>query len=188
YEKIILRCSSSPMGACRATQPVTMKDYVDDAIYDDLLAASIVFLNLSDAPANTTIVECIARCTPVLVNKVGAVAEYLGESYPFYYRDTDEAARKLSDLDLIEATALYLKGWHVRGRVTFDYFLESLQNTALYRELPVPRSQCVHFKRYDLSVMICSYKRVKNIRHILSQLVRQTYSGTFEVIVWNNNI
>src|SRR5262249_32524765 len=61
-------------------------------------------------------------------------------------------------------------------------------NTALYRELPVPRSQCVHFKRYDLSVMICSYKRVKNIRHILSQLVRQTYSGTFEVIVWNNNI
>ena len=41
---------------------------VSDDEYDALLEDSVVFLNLRDAPANTTVVECIVRNTPILIN------------------------------------------------------------------------------------------------------------------------
>ena len=52
--------------------------------YDELLSYCVVFLNLYDSSANNAIIECIARNTPVLVNKIPAVVEYLGEDYPLY--------------------------------------------------------------------------------------------------------
>lgn len=58
--------------------------------YDELLTQNIAFLDLFDAAANNTVVECIVRNTPLLVNKVGGVIDYLGEDYPLYYKDHSE--------------------------------------------------------------------------------------------------
>lgn len=52
--------------------------------YDNLLASSIVLLNLYDSSANNAVIECIARNTPMIINKHPAVVEYLGENYPLY--------------------------------------------------------------------------------------------------------
>lgn len=55
--------------------------------YDELLTKNIVFIDLFDAASNNTIVECIIRNTPIIVNKVGGVSEYLGNNYPLYFDD-----------------------------------------------------------------------------------------------------
>ena len=81
---------------------------VSDDEYDALLEDSVVFLNLRDAPANTTVVECIVRNTPILINPLRGVVEYLGENYPFYYSSLEEAEAKLQRPELIRETHQYL--------------------------------------------------------------------------------
>jgi hypothetical protein len=53
-----------------------------DCLDHPLVQDGVVFLSLPDSPANTTVVDCIARTTPVLVNRVDTVTEYLGDGYP----------------------------------------------------------------------------------------------------------
>jgi hypothetical protein len=167
---------------------VYVRNAVSDEEHDLLLSKSVVFLSLADAPTNTTIVECIARHTPVLVNAVGGVTEYLGDDYPFYYDDLEEASRKLMDLNLIAKTVQYLRQLPMRDKITFSHFIESFQNTAIDRSLPTPHSEKTEFPTYDLTLFICSYRRVENINDILQRLSQQDYAGSFETIVWNNNI
>lgn len=109
--------------------------------YDDLLTNNIVFVELHDAGANNTVVECIARSTPLLVNKLSSVLEYLGPDYPFYYESHAEAAEKALNLDLIRETHLYLRECETRKKLSFDFFLKSFANSDLYRSLPPPASQ-----------------------------------------------
>jgi len=157
---------------------------ITDDEYDSLLEDSVVFLNLFDAPANTTVVECIARNTPLLVNRLPGVVEYLGEDYPFYYSSIQEAEAKLQQPALIQETSLYLTRSPMKAMLTGKSFLAALQNSAIYRSLPVPASQRKH---YDVSVVICSYKRVYNMDALLQAFSEQNFAGSFEVIVWNNN-
>lgn len=70
--------------------------------YDVLLANNIVFLRLLDASAVNTVIECIARNTPILVNRLPALEEYLGQDYPFFYETISEANNMVSDVVLIQ--------------------------------------------------------------------------------------
>jgi hypothetical protein len=160
---------------------------VTDDVYDSLLEDSAVFLNLLDAPANTTVVECIARNTPLLINRLPGVVEYLGEDYPFYYSSIEEAEAKLQQPALIRETSEYLSHSSIKAALTGESFLAALQNSAIYRSLPVPVSQSATLKSYDVSVVICSYKRVYNMDALLQAFSGQNFAGSFEVIVWNNN-
>jgi len=83
-------------------------DFVSNNEYDDLLSRNIVFLNLIDASAVNTIIECIVRSTPVLVNRLPAVEEYLGKDYPFYYSNFREAVEKATDVNVIQEAHSYL--------------------------------------------------------------------------------
>lgn len=87
---------------------VLIIEKISDQEYDLLLSRNIVFINLVDASAANTIIECIMRNTPILVNKLPAVVEYLGEDYPFYYEDVKTAGEKLS-MRQIEDAHEYLK-------------------------------------------------------------------------------
>ena len=62
--------------------------------YDAALASSIVIMEVYGAAANNVVVECMARGTPLLVNRRPAIMEYLGEDYPLYFDDI----RKVSEL------------------------------------------------------------------------------------------
>ena len=160
---------------------------VSDDEYDALLEDSVVFLNLRDAPANTTVVECIVRNTPILINPLRGVVEYLGENYPFYYSSLEEAEAKLQRPELIRETHQYLIDSPMKSATTGESFLAALQNSAIYRSLATPASQPAILKPYDVSVVICSYKRVYNMDALLQAFTRQTFSGRFEILVWNNN-
>jgi hypothetical protein len=75
--------------------------WVENAAYDEILSQNIVFLDLYDASACNAVIECAVRHTPVLVNPLPAVVEYLGHEYPFYYRTLREASEKAGETMLL---------------------------------------------------------------------------------------
>lgn len=103
--------------------------------YDQLLSSNIVFLYLYDSSANNAVIECIARATPLLVNPIPAVVEYLGASYPLYFSDLHEAAEKALDVSLIEDAHEYLKVCPVRAKLSQEYFLQSFIRSQVYQTL-----------------------------------------------------
>lgn len=94
--------------------------------YEKILTSSIVFMNLTDATANNTILECIARGTPVLVNPVGGIREYLGNKYPLFYDTLEEAKNLINDLDdnLLKNTHSYLL--KLKNKYSIDLFTNKL--------------------------------------------------------------
>ena len=64
---------------------VTLIQRKPDLEYDDFLKDKVVFLHLIDASACNTVIECIARCTPIILNRLPALEEYLGIDYPLFY-------------------------------------------------------------------------------------------------------
>jgi len=82
-------------------------DRVSDEEYDRLLSANIAFLELFGAVANNVVVECIARSTPLLVNRLRATVEYLGPGYPLYYSNLHRAADLLGS-DAVEEAHCYM--------------------------------------------------------------------------------
>lgn len=103
--------------------------------YDELLSQNIAFLDLYDSSSNNAIVECIARATPLLINPLPGVKEYLGEDYPMYFDNLQEAAAKALDTSLILETHQYLKSCETRQKLGADYFLNSFSNSEVYRSI-----------------------------------------------------
>ncbi|MHC5825361.1 MAG: tetratricopeptide repeat protein, partial [Nostoc sp.] len=111
----------------------TVIQHIPDDEYDNLLSMNIAFVDLYDASANNAIIECIARATPLLVNPLPAVKEYLGEDYPMYFHTLKEAAEKALDTSLILETHQYLKSCETRQKLSADYFLKSFCNSEVYK-------------------------------------------------------
>lgn len=109
--------------------------YIPDLEYDKLLSENIVILNLYDSSANNTIIECIVRNTPLLVNPLEPVIEYLGRDYPFYFSSLEEAARKAADFDLVYKTHRFLTDHPVKEKLAGEYFLRSFSNSEIYKSL-----------------------------------------------------
>lgn len=98
---------------------------------------------------------------------------------------SDSGVRELNAAELPAPVAQFPEtGTHEN----LERLAEDLANGAVYRTLPTPPSQAAElFRRFDLTIMLCSYKRVHNIGPILEAFCDQSYAGTFEVIIWNNN-
>ena len=109
--------------------------YMSNNDYDELLSKNIVFLDLYDSSANNAVVECIVRGTPVLVNSLPAVKEYLGEEYPFYFTNLEDASRKLNNIELIKETHKYLVNSGISEKVTKEYFLKTIREGNIWKSL-----------------------------------------------------
>lgn len=166
---------------------VEVRERVDSVTYESTLARSVVFLNLLDAYANTTVVECLARATPLIVNRLTGVEEYLGADYPLFYDTLDEAAALLRDEERLIAGSRHLAALPMRKEITGSAFLENLQRTAIYRDLPVPSKQLQSFRPRDVTVMMCSYRRTNTLSAVLERFARQDFDGSYEFVLWNNN-
>lgn len=79
--------------------------YVDNTRFDQLLASSVLLMESYGASASNVVIECIARNTPLLVNRLPAIVEYLGEDYPLYFDNLEHAAALLTERKLREAYA-----------------------------------------------------------------------------------
>jgi hypothetical protein len=114
---------------------VSYIERLTDDEYDRLLSENLVFLNLFGSSANNTVIECIARETPVVVNKLPALEEYLGHDYPLFYNTLEEASQVASDTDRVRLAHRCLK-----QRVDIvrpERFLESIESSEIYRKTPV---------------------------------------------------
>ena len=108
--------------------------------YDAWISRSVVFLHLHGAVANNAIIESIVRQTPVLVNPLPSVQEYLGAGYPLYFESLDEAAAKACDPDLVLAAHRYLAAMD-SSWLSGETFRRELAESELYRSLPAPADE-----------------------------------------------
>jgi polysaccharide pyruvyl transferase WcaK-like protein/uncharacterized protein YjhX (UPF0386 family) len=84
-------------------------DFLDNSEYDNLLSKNIIFLHLIDASACNTLIECVVRNTPIVINPIPPVVEILGKDYPLYYKNYYEASKILDNPNLIKQGHDYLK-------------------------------------------------------------------------------
>jgi hypothetical protein len=107
-------------------EPVTVLSNLPNQQYDDLLGESVVFLELFDSSANNAVIESIARCTPLCVNRHPAVVEYLGADYPLFYDDIQQVPTMITD-ENVAAAHTYLKEMD-RTELTIAHFVQSIQD------------------------------------------------------------
>jgi hypothetical protein len=116
----------------RSAETVT---HMPNDAYDRLLSENLVIIDLYDSSANNTVIECIVRNTPLLVNPIEPVIEYLGPDYPFYFNSIEEAAAKAADSALIYRTHEYLCDHPIKKKMTARYFLKSFATSPIYESL-----------------------------------------------------
>lgn len=102
--------------------------------YDNLLSNSICIVDVYNSSANNSVLECIARNTPLLINRHPAIIEYLTKDYPLYYNNIDELNNIINNENFIEKiieTNNFLKNLD-KTQFTIDFFcnkvLELIQN------------------------------------------------------------
>lgn len=112
-------------------------DYVCDELYDRILSESVVYTNLYDSSANNTIIECIARHTPIIVNNIPASVEYLGPDYPLFFHNISEIPELLKDLKRVEYASQYLAQSSIQLKITPNYFIDSFLKSPILKNLSI---------------------------------------------------
>lgn len=110
---------------------VELMPYQSALIYDRLLQQSVVFAHLVDASANNVVLDCIARATPLLINRHPAVEEYLGADYPLLYTSLEEATTLLLSDDRLHAAHAHLADPAFRQRFAVDRFVDAIRTSAM---------------------------------------------------------
>lgn len=98
--------------------------------YDELLTKNIVLMYVYTSSANNTIIECIARNTPIIVNKHAAIVEYLGENYPLYFNNSNDLQKLLTSSNFngkILHAHQYLQRMD-KNFITIDFFVSKFRN------------------------------------------------------------
>jgi hypothetical protein len=107
---------------------VTLINNLDNDEYDDILTKYIVLLCLYDASAVNTIIECIVRNTPIFVNRLPAVVEYLGDEYPLYYNDINDVPAMINNNKLIIRSHNYLKNMN-KDFLKIETFIDKIKSS-----------------------------------------------------------
>lgn len=83
--------------------------FLSNEEYLTLLSSQISFCWLYDAAANNAILESIVSRAPIVVNRLPAVVEYLGDDYPLYYENIKQDPDKyILDRKMLSTTIDYL--------------------------------------------------------------------------------
>ena len=175
------------------TVDVWMKQ-VPDEEYDKLLSENVVFLNLFDIAACTTIIECLGRGTPLVVNRLPGAEEYLGKDYPLFYSTLEEASQLLSSTDRLREGHEYLKKRIQEIDLSEEGFLAAVVNSAIYRQLPLPRSQqhskegpgqCI-FPEFEVT-FVAYVTEVSDISEKLEKIRETKGEKSVQMLLWCHN-
>lgn len=120
---------------------VEIINQLSDTDYDLLLAESVVFVEVISAVANNAVVECIARNTPICVNRHPGPLSYLGDAYPLFYDRFDDIEKVLTCENIMAAHEYLcrLDKWWIRGGM----FREQV-HAACVEHVPECRNGVVH--------------------------------------------
>jgi len=128
YKKTVIKCLNNPIG------DIEVLDFLSREQYETVLTENIVCVNLLDASANNLVVECMAQHTPLLINRLPAVEEYMGRDYPLFYNNIEEACEMLKKYSAIYEAHLYLKGLD-KTRFIIEFFIDSIDQSQIYKSL-----------------------------------------------------
>jgi hypothetical protein len=131
YDRVVVRCPGTGM---KYTGRLPTVDYMPPEEYEKELQQNLVYVDFVDTTTNNTILECIARSTPIFVRRHPSVVEHLGEGYPLYFGDPEEATAKLFDPCLISAAHEYLRGID-KSRFTVRSFVRQIVTSSIYRSI-----------------------------------------------------
>lgn len=109
--------------------------FLDHDAYDDLLSTSVIFLDLISASSNNTVTECMLNETPLVVNRVPSVEEYLGSEYPLFYDALNDVYNLLSDPSIFEKASLYMKNLKYSENFTHDKLIRNIMDSFITRGL-----------------------------------------------------
>lgn len=138
YDKTILRCDAPEApnyDKIKTSSDVKIEGSMNRVDYERIFERNIVFLDLMDSSTNNTVVECIVNKTPIVVNRLPALEEHLGSTYPLFYKDIREAAEKISDKNLILAAHEHMKSIDTEP-YKLENFAKRLSETEVYKRLP----------------------------------------------------
>lgn len=121
---------------------------IDDTDYDLLLSENVVFMEAVSAVANNTVIECIARNTPICINRHPGPEYYLGKNYPLFYNHFDEIEGLLTMDNILAAHDHLCKidKWWMRGNMFMEQVL-----AACIKHIPECREAAARLQHLDLS-------------------------------------
>jgi hypothetical protein len=99
--------------------------FLSDIAYDQMLASSVCYVDFYDTVANTAIVDCIARNTPILCPSNPASVDYLGEGYPLFFESYEEVEEILQDKNRIIEASEYIESLD-KNWLKKEYFADTL--------------------------------------------------------------
>ena len=105
---------------------VTFLEHKTNEDYDDMLSKNIVFLDLIDCSAVNTVLECINRNTPIVINKIPGTIDLLGKDYPLFYNTLYEV-KDLLNYNKIKEAHFYLKKMD-KTKYTYKSFIKNIKN------------------------------------------------------------
>lgn len=115
---------------------VTELGYIPNDQYDSLLTSNVILTELFEASANNVVIECIARSTPLVVNRLPATMEYLTPDYPLFFDDLDEVPELLTR-DNVLAAHRHLRAMN-KDWLNEEHFCNSIRSALLTMDLSRP--------------------------------------------------
>lgn len=114
------------LNSLKNNQSIIFRDgYLQAEDYINIFTRSIGFSFYDDCSASTAILEHIMTHTPVLVNRIPPIVEYLGEDYPMYLDDLSENADKLlMDRIFLQEVSDYLSTRSKKKELSVNYFID----------------------------------------------------------------
>ena len=101
--------------------------------YVGMLTKNVLYMELCEVSANNTVLDAILMNTPLIVNKLDGVVEYLGEDYPLYFQNRDEVSGMLSDMSRLFDAHDYLKSMD-KTRFSLEHFTENFAKFDTYNK------------------------------------------------------
>lgn len=115
-------------------QDVREVERLHDDDYDEALSASVVVSHAFASAANNVTIECLARCTPIVLPRSRSAEWYLGREYPLFYDAGDDGcdlsavASMIEDHERVVAAHEYMVELPGGRRwLSVDYFCDRVQ-------------------------------------------------------------
>lgn len=107
-----------------------LKDLPDED-YIKFITSGVIFNYIAKASANNLILECIIYNIPVIVNKLDAIVDYLGNDYPLYYKNESELKELINNKNEFKNKCIsayyYLKNLN-KEDISVEYFNKKIVN------------------------------------------------------------
>jgi hypothetical protein len=121
---------------CCSDMQDVLKIRLSNELYDEFLSQNICFIHIYDSSANNAVIECIARSTPLIVNKHPAIVEYLGDNYPLYFNDLKDVDSIIENFELIKKGHEYLRDTlEIRNKISHKRFIHDFLNSEIILNL-----------------------------------------------------